>query len=362
MTARRRRPRGEGGVFEYRTAAGAVRFGIKFDLPSPDSRRRQVMRRRDQNDQPWLTHDGAVAALREALVQSGRGEWIDPSKQPTGEYLESWLEGLRLAPSTVASYRKNVRLHIAPYIGTVPLASLTPARIAAMYRTLENSGRADHRQGAGLSARTVRYVATILRAALGEAVAAGMIARNPADPERAKPPTAREARAPEMHPWTAGQLAVFLDWSREHSQLHAAWWLLAMTGMRRGGLLALRWRDIDLDAGTASIRRSAGVVRNAGEGARRKARPRPASRASSTWTPPPSPCSGPTAASGEAWCSSSPATAPWSSATTRAVTVTRRGSPAPSPSPWPGARGCSATTRRRGSGCTTSGTPTRPSC
>ena len=226
-----------------------MRFGIKFDLPSPDSRRRQVMRRRDQNDQPWLTHDGAVAALREALVQSGRGEWIDPSKQPTGEYLESWLEGLRLAPSTVASYRKNVRLHIAPYIGTVPLASLTSARIAAMYRTLENSGRADHRQGAGLSARTVRYVATILRAALGEAVAAGMIARNPADPERAKPPTARAARAPEMHPWTAGQLAVFLDWSREHSQLHAAWWLLAMTGMRRGGLLALRWRDIDWTPG-----------------------------------------------------------------------------------------------------------------
>ncbi|MHB1593895.1 MAG: site-specific integrase [Streptosporangiaceae bacterium] len=268
MTARRRRPRGEGGVFEYRTAAGAVRFGIKFDLPSPDGRRRQVMRRRDGNGQPWLSRDAAVAALRESLVQSGRGEWIDPSKQPTGEYLATWLSGLRLAPSTVASYRKNVRLHITPYIGAVPLASLTPARIAAMYRTLEQSGRADHRQGAGLSARTVRYVATILRAALGEAVAAGMIARNPADPERAKPPTAREARAPEMHPWTAGQLGAFLDWSRDHSQLHAAWHMLAMTGMRRGELLALRWRDIDLDAGTASIRRSAGIVRNAGEGAR----------------------------------------------------------------------------------------------
>lgn len=40
-----------------------------------------------------------------------------------------------------------------------------------------------------------------------------------------------------------------------------------MTGMRRGELLALRWRDVDLDAATVSVRRSAGVVRVAGEGA-----------------------------------------------------------------------------------------------
>jgi integrase len=40
-----------------------------------------------------------------------------------------------------------------------------------------------------------------------------------------------------------------------------------MTGMRCGEALALRWRDVDLDAGTVSVRRSAGVVRVKGEGA-----------------------------------------------------------------------------------------------
>jgi integrase len=43
--------------------------------------------------------------------------------------------------------------------------------------------------------------------------------------------------------------------------------VLSMTGMRRGEALALRWRDVNFDAGTVSIRRSAGMVRNAGEGA-----------------------------------------------------------------------------------------------
>jgi integrase len=45
------------------------------------------------------------------------------------------------------------------------------------------------------------------------------------------------------------------------------WHTLAMTGMRRGEALALRWRDVDLEAGTLRVRRSAGMVRNAGEGA-----------------------------------------------------------------------------------------------
>jgi integrase len=38
-----------------------------------------------------------------------------------------------------------------------------------------------------------------------------------------------------------------------------------MTGMRRGELPALRWRDADLDAATIRVRRSVGVVKTFGE-------------------------------------------------------------------------------------------------
>lgn len=88
--------------------------------------------------------------------------------------------------------------------------------------------------------------------------------RDPA--HEASRPTAKEARPPEMHPSSAEQLQAFLARSKNNSELHAAWHLLAFTGMRRGELLTLRWRDVDLDAATVAIRRSVGVVRNAGEG------------------------------------------------------------------------------------------------
>jgi hypothetical protein len=65
---------------------------------------------------PWsaspTTERDAKRALREVLVAADKGELVDPSKEQVGAYLDEWLAGLRLAPSTVASYCKNVRLRL----------------------------------------------------------------------------------------------------------------------------------------------------------------------------------------------------------------------------------------------------------
>lgn len=117
----------------------------------------------------------------------------------------------------------------------------------------------------GLSARTVRYIHTIVHAAFRAAVRDGRLATNPAD--KAVPPSARQAASPEMQTWSSDELQVFLGWSqRERDELYPAWLLLAITGMRRGELLALRWGDVDLDALTVSVRRSATLVKSKGAG------------------------------------------------------------------------------------------------
>jgi integrase len=68
-----------------------------------------------------------------------------------GQWLDQWVAGLRLAPSTHASHAKNVRLHLKPQLGDIRLARLT----GTLYRDLERDGRQDHKAGSPLSA--VRY-------------------------------------------------------------------------------------------------------------------------------------------------------------------------------------------------------------
>lgn len=257
MARTNRRPRGEGGISEYQTKAGA-RFLIKYSEPQPDGSVKVRLKR------GFLDKKAARDELRSLLVAIEEGRYVAPTNLTVGVWLDEWVEGLRLSPSSMASYRKNIRLHIKPYLGDVELAKLTGPRITAAYRTLEESGRVDHKAGEGLSARSVRYVHTILKAALESAVANGKIVKNPA--RLASAPSATEARAPEIHPWTGPQLAGFLAWAWEKRPDAApAWHLLAYTGMRRGEALALRWRDVDLDAGVVSVRRSLTPLRAKGQ-------------------------------------------------------------------------------------------------
>ena len=79
------------------------------------------------------------------------------------------------------------------------------------------------------------------------------------------PPSPSESCPAEMQAWTAPEIARFLSWAdAQDLDLAMGWRLLGVTGMRRGEALALRWRDVDLDAGRLGVRRSVGVVKTTG--------------------------------------------------------------------------------------------------
>lgn len=249
---RARRQSGEGGITGYATKKGP-RYAILYYAPDAAGDPKRVCQR------GFATRKDAAAALREINTKIAAGAMRAPSRTTVEGYLHSWLEGLRLRESTIASYRRMVELHICPHIGGARLDKLTAAQITAMYKKLEKEGnRRGSAAGSPLSARTVRYAHTILAAALKDAVADGLLAVSPA--ARAKPPSAASARAPEMHVWTPEQAGMFLAWATAHRGLWQVWHLLLHTGMRRGELCGLRWGDVDLDAGTLTVRRSVGVL------------------------------------------------------------------------------------------------------
>jgi integrase len=213
----------------------------------PDGRRRQK----------W---HGGFRTRKEAEVAKGKlanemhsGLYVEPSKVTLREWVESnWLPTMRsqVKPSTWDSYMRNLHLQLLPTLGHRTLQQLTPLVLNGLYAELLESGK-QTRAGGGLAPKTVRYVHATLHKVLADAVDGGLLQSNPAD--RARPPKPRVSGQREMQVWDADQLAKFLVHVSGH-QIEAAFHLAAMTGMRRGEVLGLRWQDIDFSSKRLAIR------------------------------------------------------------------------------------------------------------
>ncbi len=229
-------------------------WGFVVDVACAGATRQQVRRR------GLRTKAEAIEALVAVVNAANTSGFVRPSLQTLEGYLiDDWLPSVKraLEPSTWASYNRYIRLHVVPTLGSTSLQALDAVDLNKLYAQLRSSGARKDGKPGGLSARTVRYIHTILGKALRDAVAWGRVTRNPAD--AARPPGASDARPPEMRVWSADQLAAFLR-QVESNRYYPGWYFLATTGCRRGEALGLRWADIDLDAPRASIRQTITAV------------------------------------------------------------------------------------------------------
>ncbi|MFT4219625.1 MAG: hypothetical protein QM611_03800, partial [Microbacterium sp.] len=254
----RTRRRGRGSIQSYPTAAGKkwrYQIWVPVDPEQPDLGEKKFSRG------GFATVADADAALQDALKKRDEQEKFGGKVPTLGAYADAWVEGLHLADSTIAGYKKIIRNHLRPQLGHYPLDKLTPTRIARHYRELEQHGRKDEQgKGGPLSANTVHKAHVVLGAILDAAIEDGHLTTNPAKRKAAKAPTASRMRAekPELVTWTADQLAAFLAWDREEKEdeLFALWWVIANTGMRRSEALALKWSDLNAKTSQVSIRRA----------------------------------------------------------------------------------------------------------
>jgi integrase len=229
-------------------ACGSASYSwtITYDRdPGADGKRRQ------QTEGRFATRREAERRLAEVGASMQRGAYVEPSNLTVATFLvDEWLPAIEatVRASTFFSYSGHVRRHVVPRIGGLRLQDLTGGRLNAFYATLLSEGRRD---GSSLAPATVRRVYATLHRALGDAVRWGRLVRNPAD--AADPPQA--ASQSDKKVWTASELERFLGYL-EGDRLRPAFLVAALTGMRRGEVLGLRWDDLDLDAGYLSVRRS----------------------------------------------------------------------------------------------------------
>ncbi|WP_328320326.1 tyrosine-type recombinase/integrase [Streptomyces sp. NBC_00388] len=216
------------------------------------------------------TRKEALAKLTEKIAASNRGVPAPSAQGSLATYLTYWLQNVavhQLRENTHTRYTAVARLYIIPGLGRKKLAKLTAKDVRTWLNQLRTTCQCcvrgldrDRDQpvccAAGkccskrLSPLTLSYVHSVLKSALEHAVREEEIPRNVARNVRTGTPRPRR-----FEPLTAEEARTFLTATNSH-RLQPLFELALHTGLRRGELLGLRWEDLDLAGGTASIRRT----------------------------------------------------------------------------------------------------------
>lgn len=193
------------------------------------------------------THADAVEALKELQRLHGKGLLAISSPGTLGDYLEVWLENVRLnrAPKTYEQYRWVCTYHILPTLGRKPLQKVSRQDVQALVRSLTGRQalpRSDRPPTASrsLGRRTMEVVRSVLRAAYNEARKDGLAAHNPA--EHIDLPRVPKKQVAFLDPNHVGRLMLELA----GSPIELLTKFLLVTGARISEARGLRWQDVDI--------------------------------------------------------------------------------------------------------------------
>ena len=194
------------------------------------------------------------ASLQEQKPEKPKGDMT------FGTWLDHWYQREckpQIRPKTQADYETRIYQHIIPELGSIPLAKLTAADLQQFYNRLKEGGRLLRvdQYGPGLSDRMVKSCHVTCRVALDQAVAQGLILKNPA--LSCKAPITRPK---EMQVLTGEEIQRLLIQAKEDGYFELLLLELS-TGLRRGEILALRWDDLDFRTGVLRVERQVQRIR-----------------------------------------------------------------------------------------------------
>jgi integrase len=201
--------------------------------------------RKQQYRSGFRTKEEAAAERARVVTELHAGDFVARSRQTLGEYLDRWFASgpaQGWSPNTTRNYRGSIA-HIKRRLGHVPMQDLGRPQVRDFCAWLLREGRLPRGlQGkpGPLGQKTVTNVHMCLRAALNEAVRERLIRSNPAVGAY-RPP--RGGGGEELKSWTLDEMRAFL--AHTEGMRDGPLYVVALaTGMRRGELLGLRWRDI----------------------------------------------------------------------------------------------------------------------
>jgi integrase len=219
----RRRSHGDGGITVRKDGRAQASF------TGSDGKRHYLYAK---------TRKAVADRLRKAIEAKESGLYVTGSSQTVEHFLTRWLERAdHLRPITRKRYEALIRLHALPHLGRLDIRKVRPDHVAELYQSLKGERKP----------ATIGQLHAVLHSAFAEALRWNLIARNPVAAVRAPKVERVEMRIlsnPEIYRFLAAV---------QGDPLEALYVLAVTMGPRQGELLALRWQDVDLEAGTISI-------------------------------------------------------------------------------------------------------------
>ena len=190
--------------------------------------------------------------LNKALREKARGLPVVLERQTLDQFLGHWLEDVvqpSTRPATFSSYADTMRLHVVPDLGRFLLSKLAPMHVQSLL---------NKKLKQGLSRRYVSYIRSVLRIALSQAVKWNLVAYNVVD--RVDPPRVERHQVRSLDSTSACNFLGVVKGDR----LETLYSIALSVGLRRGEILGLRWQDLDLEAGTLSVKQTVQRIRGKG--------------------------------------------------------------------------------------------------
>jgi integrase len=244
----RRRAYGTGSLFTRTTARGEETWYGQFWLGGRQVRR-ALGPKRSPGSAEGLTRTQAERKLRQ-LIEVTRP--LPPERltvEEAGERLVAHLEQLGRKRSTLMNYESCLRVHLVPFFGSRPLHRISREQVEAFIAQKSRNG---------LAPKSILNYLGVLYSVFAFAERRGLVAANPCklvDKPRA---TVCEGRIRFL---TAAELETLLVTAAGATGPIAAtdrllYLTAALTWLRQGELLALRWNDVEWGARRLRVRES----------------------------------------------------------------------------------------------------------
>ncbi|MCH7984461.1 MAG: tyrosine-type recombinase/integrase [Chloroflexi bacterium] len=191
----------------------------------------------------WLyaSTQSEVIEKLESLKRSLRdGRDVSAVELTVAKFSQQWLAAVKqsIRPKTYTTYSQLLRTHIIPEYGNVKVTRLLAAHPLALYEKMLKAGK---------SPSTVLHVHRVASMMMSAALQWNLVNRNIL--KAIKPPSVPHR---EMQILSADEARQLLT-AAVGDRLEALYWLALVCGPRAGEMLALQWKNVNLDAGTLRI-------------------------------------------------------------------------------------------------------------